>query len=120
MPSQEPHQTLPTRVIQPEAADSGAALARACGALWLATLSLMTAFMQTGAPAHRQLMARRIARNLHTLRAQECFAPDCRDRFARLARRWEGHANQLQAQSDPMQGGQRLLHVLRRLTHHAS
>ena len=40
------------------------ALSRACSALWTATLSLMAAFMQTSAPAHRYLIARKIARNL--------------------------------------------------------
>jgi hypothetical protein len=105
-------------MTQPEAADGAAALARACNALWLATLSLMTAFMQTQAPAHRLLLARRIARNLRTLQAQECFAPACHERFARLAKRWEGHAKQSQPQSNPGQGGQRLLDILRQLTHH--
>ena len=64
--------------------------------LWLATLSLMTAFMQTQAPAHRYLMARRIARNFETLRAQECFSEDCRGRFARLEKRWHAQADRLQ------------------------
>jgi hypothetical protein len=62
-------------------------------ALWLATLSLMAAFMQTQAPAHRHLMARRIARNFDTLREQECFSPDCRRRFARLGARWHSQAD---------------------------
>ena len=66
-------------------------------ALWLATLSLMTAFMQTRAPAHRLLMARRIARNFDTLREQDCFTADCRGRFARLAARWSGIAEGLRA-----------------------
>lgn len=65
-------------------------------ALWLATLSLMTAFMQTQAPAHRLLMARRIARNFDTLREQECFSADCRRRFARLGARWHEKADRLQ------------------------
>jgi hypothetical protein len=69
-----------------------AALAHACRALWLATLSLMTAYMQHAAPAHRLLLARRIARNLRTLEAQDCFAADCRARFGRIARRWERKA----------------------------
>lgn len=119
MPSREPHQNHPPPIASPAAADDGAAdLARACRALWLATLSLMTASMQTPAPAHRLLLARRIARNLHTLRAQECFTPECRERFARLARRWEGHAQRLQPQPEPS-GAQRLLQILRQLTHHA-
>jgi hypothetical protein len=65
-------------------------------ALWLATLSLMAAFMQTQAPAHRLLMARRIARNFETLRQQECFTADCRRRFARLGARWSAQADRLQ------------------------
>jgi hypothetical protein len=67
-------------------------LAQACGALWLATLSLMTAFMQTQAPAHRHLLARRIARNLGTLAGQDCFSADCRATFRKLALRWDGQA----------------------------
>lgn len=65
-------------------------------ALWLATLSLMAAFMQQPAPAHRLLMARRIARNFDTLQQQECFSDDCRRRFARLALRWHAQADRLQ------------------------
>ena len=72
------------------------ALQDASRALWLATLSLMTAFMQTQAPAHRLLMARRIARNFDTLRTQECFSADCRRRFARLGARWQRVADRLQ------------------------
>ena len=90
-----------------EGADSAVALERACAALWLATLSLMTAFMQTQAPAHRWLLARRIARNLRTLREQECFSADCRERFARLAQRWEGHAGRLAPHSDASSPGSR-------------
>ena len=70
-------------------------------ALWLATLSLMTAFMQTQAPAHRLLMARRIARNFDTLREQECFSADCRRRFARLGSRWHEKADRLQGKPEP-------------------
>ena len=72
-----------------------AALAAASRALWLATLSLMAAFMQTQAPAHRLLMARRIARNFDTLQRQECFPADCRRRFARLRSRWQAQADRL-------------------------
>ena len=71
-------------------------LPQASRALWLATLSLMAAFMQTQAPAHRLLMARRIARNFDTLCAQECFSQECRSRFARLASRWHAQADRLQ------------------------
>lgn len=90
------------------------ALSQACQALWLATLSLMTAFMQTQAPAHRYLLARRIAGNLHTLTGQDSFATATRERFERLARRWEGVAVQYHPdqQSRPSEG---LLAALRRL-----
>ena len=67
-------------------------LADACAALWLATLSLMTAFMQQRAPAHRYHLARRISRNLDTLSQQDCFEADCRDRFRRLSDRWDSRA----------------------------
>lgn len=63
-------------------------LAQASRALWSATLALMAAFMQTPAPAHRYLLARRIGRNFETLSGQECFDAGCRARFGRLARRW--------------------------------
>jgi hypothetical protein len=79
-------------------------------ALWLATLSLMTAFMQVQAPAHRCLMARRIARNFDTLREQECFTADCRARFARLGSRWHEKADLLQGRPQPL-----LQRTLRRL-----
>lgn len=75
---------------------SAPTLPQASRALWLATLSLMAAFMQTQAPAHRCLMARRIARNFETLREQECFSEDCRRRFARLGARWHAQADRLQ------------------------
>ena len=81
------------------------ALSRACSALWVATLSLMAAFMQTSAPAHRYLIARKIARNLETLREQECFAPACRVTFAKLSQRWTAKADQLARQEDQPRGG---------------
>ena len=71
------------------------ALTRACAALWTATLSLMTAYMQTVAPAHRYLLARRIGRNLDTLSRQDCFDAGCRASFSRLARRWQLRAEQV-------------------------
>jgi hypothetical protein len=71
-------------------------------ALWLATLSLMAAFMQTQAPAHRYLMARRIAGNFDTLRELECFSQDCRERFARLGSRWHEKADRLQGRPQPL------------------
>jgi hypothetical protein len=79
-------------------------LEQACNALWLATLSLMTAFMQTAAPAHRYLLARRIARNFDTLRAQECYGEEARERFAKLAQRWTHKADLLSPQHQEPQG----------------
>jgi hypothetical protein len=70
-------------------------LAQANRALWVATLSLMTAFMQTPAPAHRLMLARRISRNFDTLSRQDCFDAGCRGSFGRLARRWHQRAEQL-------------------------
>lgn len=67
-------------------------LTQACAALWTATLALMTAFMQNTAPQQRFVLARRIAANLLTLSGQDCFAADCRERFKRLARRWDARA----------------------------
>lgn len=77
---------FPSSTTAPEPAC--AALAPASRALWSATLALMTAFMQTPAPAHRYLLARRIGRNFETLSGQECFDARCRASFHRLARRW--------------------------------
>jgi len=84
-------------------------LSEASRALWLATLSLMAAFMQTQAPAHRLLMARRIARNLATLREQDCFSPECRRRFARLGARWSERADSLAGRPAPARGWRALL-----------
>lgn len=72
-----------------------ASLSQACASLWLATLSLMTAFMHQPAPAHRYLLARRIANNLATLRQQECFDEGTRATFSRLAARWQRKADLL-------------------------
>ncbi|MFL6691406.1 MAG: hypothetical protein ACJ8GO_00445 [Ramlibacter sp.] len=80
---------------------SAPTLQDASRALWLATLSLMTAFLQTQAPAHRYLLARRIARNFQTLRAQECFSADCRRRFGKLETRWNAQADRLR-EGDPV------------------
>lgn len=85
----------------PSPAAATPTLQDASRALWLATLSLMAAFMQTQAPAHRYLMARRIARNFETLQAQECFSADCRRRFARLGARWARQAERLRAGEAP-------------------
>lgn len=67
-------------------------LAEASRALWVATLSLMTAFMQTPAPAHRHLLARRISRNFDTLSRQDCFDAGCRGSFERLSHRWQAQS----------------------------
>jgi hypothetical protein len=99
----------------PAAAPAASELAQACSALWLATLSLMTAFMQNPAPAHRLLLARRISRNLGTLQAQDCFDADCRRRFARLSRRWADTAQALDPQQQG-QGGRGLVAALLRAT----
>lgn len=72
------------------------ALSQACSSLWLATLSLMTAFMQQRAPAHRYLLAMRIARNFGTLRAQpECFDKATIAKFTALEERWQLKAQRL-------------------------
>lgn len=95
MPSVPPATPLPlSEASAPASAAPALALAQACRALWVATLSLMTAFMQQQAPAHRHLLARRIARNLETLSGQDCFDAGCRARFARLAPRWHARARQ--------------------------
>ena len=81
------------------------ALSRACTALWLATLSLMAAFMQTSAPAHRYLIARKIGRNFATLRQEDCFTNECRTSFAKLSQLWNDKADQLVRQEDQPRGG---------------
>jgi hypothetical protein len=81
-----PHSDAPAPATAPAA--PALALAQASRALWSATLALMTAFMQTPAPAHRYLLARRIGRNFQTLSAQECFDVVARSTFERLSRRW--------------------------------
>lgn len=97
MPSAEASATpcLPPDHTPAEATASPALqLAQANRALWAATLSLMTAFMQNQAPAHRYLLARRISRNFETLSRQDCFDSGCRASFARLCRRWHARADQ--------------------------
>jgi hypothetical protein len=86
------------------------ALTRACMALWMATLSLMTAFMQNPAPAHRLLIARKIAKNLGMLHEQDCFTTECRMIFSNLSQRWMARANQMAQQVDHPRGGIGLLH----------
>jgi hypothetical protein len=76
-------------------AASACPLQRACMALWCATLSLMAAYMQQPAPAHRLLLARRIAANFETLARQESFSPASREAFARLHGRWHSVAAEL-------------------------
>jgi hypothetical protein len=87
---------------------------RACTALWVATLSLMTAFMHNTAPAHRLLIARKIARNLSTLREEESvFTTECRMIFSNLAQRWHEKAEQLSRNDDSPRGGISLLQPAR-------
>ncbi|MBI2771914.1 MAG: hypothetical protein HYX47_20005 [Burkholderiales bacterium] len=93
----------PTRSTDP--------LSRACTALWLATLSLMTAYMSTPAPAHRLLLARRIAANFATLAGAESFSEKSRASFSRLALRWQATARALAPPVRP-QGGRGLLVTL--------
>jgi hypothetical protein len=80
-------------------------LPRACAALWTATLAPMTAFMQTPAPAHRVLIARKIARNLTLLHEQDCFTAECRMIFSNLSQRWAAKADLLARQEDRPHGG---------------
>lgn len=80
-------------------------LTRACAALWTATLALMTAFMQNPAPAHRVLIARKIAKNLKLLHEQECFTTECRMIFSNLSQRWTANADRLTRQDDHPRGG---------------
>ena len=84
------------------------AMGRACTALWLATLSLMTVFMSTQAPAHRLLLARRIAANFHALSNADSFSANSRLAFGRLALRWHSTARRL-AQPEHPHGGRGLL-----------
>jgi hypothetical protein len=100
------------RVCALDASSDLDALSRACSSLWLATLSLMTAFMQNTAPAHRLLLARRIARNFATLREQECFSAECRASFSRLALRWQDRAERLDCGDERPHAGIRLLRKL--------
>jgi hypothetical protein len=74
--------------------DDRIALQRACTVLWMATLSLMTAFMHNNAPAHRHLIARKIAQNLCMLHQEEqVFSAACRMIFCSLAQRWTAKAD---------------------------
>lgn len=81
--------------------DDRIALQRACTALWVATLSLMTAFLHNTAPAHRLLIARKVAKNLSMLREEEqVFTAECRMIFSNLAQRWHDKAEQLASPAD--------------------
>lgn len=87
-------------------------LAQASRALWLATLALMTAYMHHQGPAHRLLLARRIARNLDTLAAQDCFSAGCRATFVSLAHRWQARARlDAPGEARPRSGLVRLLRL---------
>lgn len=99
--------TAAPRTGQPE--NSEITLSQACAALWTATLALMTAFMQTPAPAHRYLIARKIAKNLHLLHEQDCFTAECRLIFSNLSRRWNAKADDLAPREDRPRGGFGLL-----------
>jgi hypothetical protein len=96
-------------VAHADAEANAVKLSRACAALWTATLALMTAFMQTPAPAHRLLIARKIARNLKVLHEQDCFTTECRMVFSNLAQRWTANADLLARQEDRPHGGFGLL-----------
>ncbi|MDB5874589.1 MAG: hypothetical protein JWQ07_4031 [Ramlibacter sp.] len=91
---------------QADAHTAAEALSRACTALWVATLSLMTAFMGTSAPVHRLRIARKIASNFELLREQrDCFSPECCASFSNLAKHWTAKADQLARQEDRPRGG---------------
>ena len=62
-------------------------------------------FHANSAPAHRYLIARKIARNLETLREQDCFTADCRTTFSNLSQRWTAKADQMAQQEDKPRGG---------------
>ena len=95
--------------------DLATPLAEAARALWLATLSLMTVYMQTRAPAHRYLLARRISGNFTTLSAQpECFGKDACRSFEQLAQRWQQNAIACSPEAGPAGVGSRLMNALRR------
>ena len=101
-PISSPEAASPLTPSEADASDwpAPSELAAACRALWLATLGLMTAYMQLQSPVHRNRLARRIAANLDTLSAQDCFTPDCRLRFGRLALRWQSRAAHYAASQD--------------------
>ncbi len=114
-PRSPPDESRPRRpaATSPHAAasnDDRIALQRACTALWVATLSLMTAFMHNNAPAHRYLIARKIAKNLSMLQREELvFTAECRMIFSNLAQRWTAKADQMAHQDEQPRGGIALL-----------
>jgi hypothetical protein len=108
-PGSAPCDASPTPDARLEAQVLAAQWASACTALWTATLSLMVAFMRTRAPAHRVLMARRIARNLATLQDQDCFSAPSRASFAKLSVRWSAKADRLSREEQRPRGGIGLL-----------
>lgn len=92
--------------MKPVPAEQATALAQACHALWLATLSLMTAFMQSPQPAHRLMLARRIARNLRTLQERPSpFAETDLSKFAKLQERWDRKVLALSPEGERMATG---------------
>lgn len=107
-----PQAVSPQAVSADPSAGTAFQLAQASRALWSATLSLMVAFMHTPAPAHRYLLARRIAANFGTLAAQDCFDRACRDRFVRLAQRWQANAAQFTPVSETPERPRGLLRFL--------
>lgn len=96
-------------LLDADAAAKAVTLPQACAALWTATLALMTAFMQTPAPAHRYLIARKIAKNLKLLHEQDCFTTECRMIFSNLAQRWTAKADLLAPEENRPRGGFGLL-----------
>ncbi len=90
------------------------ALQRACTALWVATLSLMTAFMHNTAPLHKLLIARKIAKNLSMSRDEELvFAAECRMILSNMAQRWHDKADQLDRHDEGQRGTVGLVNVNR-------
>jgi len=81
----------PAFALRPSRREAQARLAAANGALWTATLSLMTAFLQVD-PCQRHVLAGRIARNLEILSGQDGFDDSCRASLACLAARWRRRA----------------------------
>lgn len=107
-------QAAPSALLEADAHEANAVkLPQACAALWTATLALMTAFMQNPAPAHRVLIARKIAKNLKLLHEQECFTTECRMIFSNLSQRWTAKADVLTRQEDLPRGGFGLLQPAR-------